>query len=264
MNRLTLVGTALLHRQGPGPTALLLHGIGSDAESWAGVIAALPPHLNALAWWAPGYGASAAVTSAHPTPEDYAARIPDLLDALRLSRVVLAGHSLGCLFAASFAVRHPDRITGLALLSPAKGYRVPPGAALPPAVQARIDELGALGPAEFAARRAARLVHDPAARPDVLARVRRAMAAVNAAGYAQAVHALGAGDLLADAARIAGPVLVACGEEDVVTPPHDARAVLAALPTGAALHMIPGAGHALTQEAPAAVAALIAGLAHGR
>jgi pimeloyl-ACP methyl ester carboxylesterase len=260
MNRLLVAGTALLHRPGDGPTLVLLHGIGSNAESWTPVMAELPAALNLLAWWAPGYGASAPVAAERPTPEDYAARLAEVLDGLRVARVALAGHSLGALFAARFAASRPERVTALALLSPALGYRAGRDAPLPPQVQARIDDLAALGPGSFAARRAARLLHAPETKPEVLAGVQRAMASVNLPGYAQAVHALGAGDLVADAARITLPALVACGAEDVVTPPGNARALHAALPAGSTLHLVPAAGHALPQEEPARIAALLAAM----
>jgi pimeloyl-ACP methyl ester carboxylesterase len=257
MKRLRVAGTALLRREGTGPALVLLHGIGSNAESWLPLVGALPADADIVAWWAPGYGESAPVAPKSPAPEDYAARLAPVLDALNLHRVAIVGHSLGCLFAGAFALAHPSRVAALALLSPALGYGVPPGAALPDKVQARLDDLVALGPEEFAARRAARLVHDAAALPSV----RAAMAQVNLAGYAQAVHALGSGDLLRDAPRLP-QALVACGEQDVVTPPDNARALRAAL-AGGSLHIVPGAGHALPQEKPREVAALLAGmLAH--
>ena len=246
--------TAVLRRVGAGPSLVLLHGIGSNAESWRPLVAALPPAADIVAWWAPGYGASAPVHPERPAPEDYAARLTLVLDALNLHRVAVVGHSLGCLFAGAFALAHPSRVVSLALLSPALGYGVPPAAALPPNVQARIDDLVELGPLAFAAKRAARLVHKPEALPGV----RAAMASVNLAGYAQAVHALGAGDLLRDAPRLP-PAIIACGEFDVVTPPTNAAALHAALPSST-LHIVPEAGHALPQEQPSAVAALLAGM----
>lgn len=50
-------------------------------------------------------------------------------------------------------------------------------------------------------------------------RLEAAMAAVRPAGYAQAVRALGSGNLLADAPHIRAPTLVAVGAKDVVTSP---------------------------------------------
>lgn len=254
-----VAGVSLLRRAGDIDVMplVLLHGIGSNAESWLPLMRALDPTAPLLAWDAPGYGGSVALPVAEPTPSDYADALARLLDALDVSRVRLVGHSLGCLFAARFAAAHPGRVARLALCSPALGYAVVPGAPLPPAVQARIDDLASLGPAEFAARRAPRLVHDAGNRPEVLDAARRAMAAVTLAGYSQAVHALGRGDLLADARTLAMPVLVASGLEDVVTPPDNARRLFAALPAPLRLAEIPAAGHALPQEKPALLAALL-------
>jgi pimeloyl-ACP methyl ester carboxylesterase len=235
---------------------MLLHGIGSNARSWVPLVEALPAGLDVWAWDAPGYGDSAPVVPASPGPEDYASALERVLDALGLARVLLAGHSLGCLFAARFAAMNFGRVERLALLSPALGYGVTAGP-LPPSVQARIDDLEALGPEQFAARRAARLVHDAENRPATLEGVRRSMAAVNPAGYAQAARALGAGDLLADAARLRMPVLVATGLEDVVTPPENARRLFAALSAGIRLAELRGAGHAMPQEVPGELASVL-------
>jgi pimeloyl-ACP methyl ester carboxylesterase len=217
----------------------------------------LDPALNLYAWDAPGYGASQPLVMASPRPSDYADTLADVLDALDLGRIVLVGHSLGSLFAGSFAATHPARVAALALLSPALGYRVATGAALPPNVQSRIDDIERLGPEAFAASRAARLVYTPERKPDVLARVRSAMAALNKTGYAQAVRALGHGDLLADAARVTAPTRVAIGAEDAVTPPAGARELHAALKNPLDYQEIAATGHALPQEAPIAVAWLL-------
>lgn len=255
----TAAGIGFLRRQGSsqGLPMVLLHGLGSNARSFEPLMAALPPSLTIIAWNAPGYGTSAPLATATPAPRDYAAALMRLLDAFDLERVILVGHSLGALFAASLAAHEPARVAGLALISPALGYRVAANAALPPNVQARIDELESLGPTAFAEKRAARLIHDAEHKPQVLAAVREAMAAVNQTGYAQAVRALGAGDLIADLARIPAPTLIAVGAEDVVTPPANAHRAFTALANPANYFEVAGAGHALPQEDPAAVARLL-------
>lgn len=252
-------GIAFLRRPGSAnsQTVVMLHGIGSNGGSFVPLIDALPATLDAIAWHAPGYGGSRPVAPASPHPADYGDALLELLNALHLADIILVGHSLGCLFAASFAARHPGRVRALALLSPALGYGVKPGEALPDKVQSRIDELRALGPLDFAAKRAARLVYQPQQKPAVATAVRDAMAAVNPDGYAQAVRALGAGDLLADAAKLPMRTLVAVGAEDVITPPDNARQLYGALPRPAGFHEIPGTGHALPQEDPAGIARLL-------
>jgi len=258
-------GVTYLRRVGGVAAAplVLLHGIGSNAKSFASLMAALPPTVDAVAWNAPGYDASTRLADLSPTPTHYANALLRLLDTLKLDRVSLVGHSLGCLFVARFAAQHPDRVAAVALMSPALGYRVAPGAELPENVQSRIDEIIALGPQAFADKRAARLVHQPTRKPGVLAAVRDAMAAANPAGYTQAVRALGAGDLLADAARIAAPALVAVGADDLITPPANARAAHAAF-VAADYREIADAGHALPQEQPEIVADLISRLVERR
>ncbi len=236
---------------------LLLHGIGSRAKSFQSLMAALPPAIDAIAWNAPGYGASPPLDQASPTPRDYAAALSNFLDALEIDRVVLVGHSLGALFAGSFAAQYPARVAALALLSPAVGYRVAAGQVLPPALQARIDEIEAIDASRFAAQRAAKLVHAPERKPEIVAAIREAMAALNVRGYVAAVRALGAGDLLAACSEIAAPALVAVGAEDAITPPANARAVFSALAHGVAFREIRGSGHALPQEDPLAVAQLL-------
>lgn len=261
-------GIAFLRRRPrqAGPVLVLLHGIGSNAQSFAPLMTALPPSADVIAWDAPGYGVSQPLAAAFPSPRDYAGALAKFLDDLGLDRIVLAGHSLGALLAGSFAVHYPQRLAALALLSPALGYRLAPGAPLTPALQARIDEIESLGASAFAAQRAAKLVHAPEAKPDIVAAIRQSMAAVNVSGYVQAVRALGAGDLLAACGAITAPALVAVGEKDAVTPPANARTVFSALARGVAFGEIRGAGHALPQENPAAVAQLVAHLleyAHG-
>ncbi len=259
MIRSLAAGIATLSRRGTqdGVPLVLLHGIGSNARSWELVMAALDPGITAIAWNAPGYGESDRLNVAAPTPAHYAERLAALLDELDIERVVLAGHSLGTLFACRFAAAYPGRVAGLAVFSPALGYRVAEGQPLPATVQARIGDLDALGPAMFAQARAGRLLHRPETKPDLLRRARDAMAALDPAAYAQAVHALGAGDLLADAARTRGPSLVGTGDEDLVTPPANAAAVHAALRCATPVLTVAEAGHALPLEAPGLVAAAL-------
>ena len=235
-------------------TFVLLHGVGSHALSFEPLMQSLPPSIEAIAWNAPGYGESKPLTNASPTPRDYAAALAAALDLLGMSRAVLVGHSLGSLFAASFAANYPARVSALALLSPALGYRVPAGEPLPSGVQQRIDELNALGASAFSQKRAARLVGDPLLKPHVLDAVERAMAAVHPHGYAQAVRALGAGDMIADLATVSVPALVAVGSKDVITPPANAEAARDAFKAKPRYHEVEGAGHALPQEEPTIVA----------
>lgn len=62
--------------------------------------------------------------------------------------------------------------------------------------------------------------------------------------------------------QVACPVLVLCGEADLLTAPEHAQEMAAAIP-GARLEMVPGAGHLLTLEQPARVNVLLLGWLDG-
>lgn len=207
------------------------------------------PAFCLLAWDAPGYGTSDALPMDAPTAADYAQRVWVWLDAMDARRAqdaksdatsdaasaavassfILVGHSLGCLMAASAAVRQPPRVGRLILLAPAQGYARAQAAERDKKLQDRLDTLARLGPAGMAQARGAAMLSGSAS-ADQVAFVQQAMAEVNPAGYAQAARMLAGGDLLSDLGQFADPaamqdgksarpVLVASGSADTITPP---------------------------------------------
>lgn len=253
-----------LERPAPqGAVLVLLHGIGSNAATFEPLLARLPRSWRVIAWNAPGYCGSAPLDVEWPLASDYAEALRQLFDHLGLDRVFLAGHSLGCLIGAAFAAAHRERVGRLLLSSPALGHGVPRGCQLSAAAQARIDDLDAYGPDGFARRRAPRLVYAPQANTAIVDQVRDGMARVQSPGYGQAARMLAAGRLLDDAARLQVPTDVIVGAEDVVTPPEYARRAHAAIKPAwrGSLTLVPAAGHALYQQAPAAFVAALEALA---
>ena len=246
-----------------GTPLAILHGIGSAASSFLPLMHALGPAVPILAWDAPGYGASRALPMEWPQARDYAAVLHGLLDRLGHRKVTLLGHSLGALIAADFAILAPERVERLVLVSPALGYASATGAPLPAPVAARVEALALEGAQRFAQERGPRLVHRPGERADIVAAVVAAMAAVSSAGYLQASRMLACGDLVAAARNIRVPADIVVGAEDAVTPPANARklhdALMAATPAlGHRLTVVADAGHAVCQEKPGALAALLA------
>ncbi len=233
-------------------THVLLHGIGSSSANWLAQLeaAALNPTFCLLAWDAPGYGASDALPMDAPAAADYAQRVWVWLDAVAAaavqgatrgsainatgasdaSPIILVGHSLGCLMAASAAVQQLQRVGRLILLAPAQGYARAPASERDKKLQDRLDTLARLGPAGMAQARSAAMLSGSAS-VDQVAFVQHAMAQINPAGYAQAARMLAGGDLLSDLGQFAGQaaiqdgpsarpvVLVASGSADTITPP---------------------------------------------
>jgi pimeloyl-ACP methyl ester carboxylesterase len=251
--------TYLASADAAGTPIVLLHGIGSRAQSFIPLMQQLADRLPAIAWDAPGYGDSRPLAADWPDASDYASALSGLLDRLGVARCVLLGHSLGALVAARFVVLAPERVATLFLAAPALGYRAEKGGELPPGVARRIEDLDRLGAEQFAAARAPSLLGDPAACPNVLEAVTSAMASVRRPGYDQAARMLASGRLLDDAERIAVATAVLVGSNDRITPPDGARRAFGALRPSAqrAFREFPGAGHAVYQELPAAVARAI-------
>ena len=53
---------------------VLLHGISSGSGSWVKQLQDLSHHFHIIAWDAPGYGSSDALTTLQPNAEEYAQR----------------------------------------------------------------------------------------------------------------------------------------------------------------------------------------------
>ena len=240
-----------------GPALVLLHGIGSAGRSFEHQINAFSSRFRVLAWDAPGYGGSTELPVDHPTASDYAIELARLLDERGIRRCHLLGHSLGCLIAARFMAIRPDRVQTLTLCSVATGHANVATVEREAALAQRLGDLAKLGPAGMAKERAPRLL-GPAAAPDALARLTDTMSAVKPRGYGQAARMLSTGDVKADIARFPLPVpgQIIYGDADVITPPARNQEV-AAVWKGATVHVIPGAGHALYIEQPAAFNAVL-------
>lgn len=253
-------GITFRERPGSGPVLVLLHGIGSDAQSFAPLLPHLPSEIRVIAWNAPGYGGSEPLPMDWPEARDYANALAGLLDRLEVQKCALLGHSLGALIASAFAAERTDHVSHLTLASPAIGHGVTKGEALSAAAQARIDDLERLGAEVFAAARAPRLVFCPAENTAALKIVQGAMGRVSMPGYGQAVRMLASGRLPDDVARLCVPTDVITGAEDIITPPEGARRVHAALPepVRGRFTELPRLGHALYQQDPAGFAAALA------
>ncbi|WDY56731.1 alpha/beta fold hydrolase [Pseudomonas sp. PSKL.D1] len=251
---LRLDGAQLAVRQaGSGEAVVLLHGIGSGAASWLQVATGLSERARVIAWDAPGYGQSTPLPMAAPRASDYAARLLQALDALGVQRCMLVGHSLGALTACAFARQHPQRVSRLVLLSPARGYGAEPEQGQ--AVRAkRLHSLEQLGIEQMARERSAHLLSANAS-AEALAWVQWNMARLQPHGYRQAIELL-CGDYLLRYTPLAVACDVHCGSADGITRPEDCRALADAL--GAPFHLIAGAGHACAIEQPDTVTGLLA------
>jgi len=238
---------------GRGPVVVLLHGIGSAAQSWVEIQEALSSEFRVIAWNAPGYGQSTALEESDPEVGAYSMALETLWRHLNLGSAHLVGHSLGALIAAKFAADHPAYISSLTLMSAALGHRHLPEELRLQKLNARLNDLEKLGAHEFAQKRGPRLLSNKASTSQIQ-RVVEVMAQIHPLGYSQAARMLSRGDLTSSLQKMPYKLAVQfiVGSEDVITTPESNRQ--AAVTRGEVpVHIIPDAGHAVYVEAPTPV-----------
>lgn len=253
----TELGHLAVASRGAGPDVVLVHGFGADSADWAPVAGELVErghrvHLLDL----PGHGRSSLSWRAVDV-DGLARSVAAVVVALDLRQALLGGHSLGGMAVLALTARQPallaDRVRGQVLVATTASLRLPAelasyalGTSLSSRALLSIPSVGntAVRAALFAPRAPVELVER--------ARLTAAATPIRTR-WAFAKGVLEA-DLDDDLARVDLPTVVVCGRRDRVTPPARARGLADGI-RGARLVLVPGAGHAVTVEQPATVAA---------
>jgi aminoacrylate hydrolase len=110
------IGDAELHTEisGDGPPLLLVAGLGGKGSFWQGQVPSLQRRFQVITHDHRGTGGSsrsAIVYSASQMADD----VIRLMDALRIDRAHLCGHSTGGAVGQHIALRHPERLDRLVL-----------------------------------------------------------------------------------------------------------------------------------------------------
>ena len=92
---------------GSGTPLLLLHQTPRSVDEFAEVMPLLARERQVVAMDTPGYGCSDRV-SGRPGVADYAGAAIDVLDALGIERVIVAGHPTGAIIAVEMAAAYPQ------------------------------------------------------------------------------------------------------------------------------------------------------------
>jgi pimeloyl-ACP methyl ester carboxylesterase len=216
---------------GAGPGLLLVQGYAGSADDWP------PDFLDALgdsfALIAPdnrGTGGSDLGDPAEVTIDSMAADLEALLDELAIDRIPVAGFSMGGFIAQAFALRAPERVESLALLS------TDPGGA--GAIRAEPADWGRLVDHSGSPRERASRTFSVIFPPDVAPSFDREFGEVEAASLAaldptaltaqeRAMNQWWAASPGADGASRIAPVLIGHGAEDIVIPPGNAELLAA-------------------------------------
>lgn len=239
------------------PAIVLLHGLLFDGGMWRGQLEPLAALGRVVVIDGPGHGRSE--RPPRFSMEEHADALVDAFGDLGVDRAVLVGLSWGGMVAMRFALQHPARVAGLALLDTSAethtlAERIRYRAFL--ALHRRAGFPYALYLKEVAPEMFA--PSTLATRPDLVeASYRRAMGfdrdGVAKGGLAVMVHRKHILDRLG---AIRAPTLVVVGREDKATPLERAESIARAIP-GAELAVLDGLGHMSPLEDSEAVNAAI-------
>ena len=228
------------------PTIVFVHGAGLDHSWWGLQSRYFGYHgRNVLAVDLPGHGRSEGMPLA--TIGEMADWVLRLLDALKLPKAAVVGHSMGSLVALECAARRPERVERIALLGTAYPMKV--GEAFLDAAK-RNDQ--AAYDMETIWGHAPQVPLGGNPNPgmwmygDMLARLERLAPGV-LYNDLNACNSYAGGE--AAAAKVKCPVLFILGRRDQMTVPKAGQAFAQMLP-GAKVVQIAPSGHSLMAESP--------------
>ena len=233
---------------GTGIPVLFLHGFPHNRSLWAPQLGALATAARTISMDLRGFGES--VPGSAGSMDDYADDAAALLDTVGIDRVVVVGLSMGGY--ATFALwrRHQARLRALVLCDTRAGADSETSRASRREMQALAQDRGL---AAVANQLISGMV-GPTTRlnnPELVDEMHRMMSLAPEDGVVGALEAmLTRPDSTPTLASIAVPTLIIVGDEDVLTPVKEARAMHLAV-TGSRLEIIAGAGHVSNAERPA-------------
>jgi 3-oxoadipate enol-lactonase len=228
-----------------------LHGLLFDGRQWDAQREPLAALGRTIVFDGPGHGRSA--DPPEFTLEEHADALGHALDRLGVERAVLVGLSWGGMLSMRFALRHRERVAGLALVdTSAEAERL--------ALRLRYRAFAVFHekvgmPYSLYEREIAPKMFAPSTlreRPDLVARTGVTLLGFSRRGIARAARAVvvDRGSVLERLGAIRVPALVVCGEHDRATSPEHSRRIAEAL-GGPVEHVsIADAGHMTALERP--------------
>jgi pimeloyl-ACP methyl ester carboxylesterase len=245
----------------PGaPPIVCLHGVTQTAHSWDEVAADLARDHRVVCLDQRGHGDSGWAPDGDYTRETQAADLEAITDALGLTRFVLAGMSMGGINAITFTARRPDKVTALIVVDVSPQIERRGVENIRTFVQstdvldtfdAFVDRAHQFNPRRSLANIRSRLSHNLKQLPDGRWTWK----------YDPALRTPGRGfqasaltNLWDDVRAIRCPTLLLKGAESDILSSEGAARLQAAIPQSR-LAVVPGAGHSVMGDNPAAFVA---------
>lgn len=237
------------------PALVLSNGIMMSTASWAYQSTALNKHLRVLL-----YDCRGMWKSDHPegeySMEEHADDLAGLLDALGIERAHIAGISYGAEISMMFALRFPGKTQSLIIIDGVSEiHPLLKAQTYPWLMAAERHDPELLLKTSYHMNYAEEWIRDHQAAID--ASVER-YALLDMDALARLMKAFYVLDFTAELPKIKAPTLVIAGEKDLIKGREYAEIIAAQIPN-CELVIIPGAGHALCLEKPAALNTLLLG-----
>lgn len=233
------------HKLDPArPTIVFIHGSANDHSVWALQSRYFAHHgRNVLAVDLPGHGRSEGPPLASII--SIADWMPRLLDAAKLEKTALVGHSMGSLAALEAAARHPARVVCIALL----GASAPMPVAEPLLGAAKHDDPLAFDMLNIWGH-ATQTGGNPAPGMWMMGAYLRLLER-SAPGvlYNDLKACNDYADGIASGNRVKCPALFILGKRDLMAPPRSAQELIAATPNAKTV-VIDACGHSMMAEQP--------------
>lgn len=244
------------------PAVLLAHGMWCDAGMFTALAQRLAPQARVIAPDLRAHGRSE-VPSSRWSVADLADDLAAILDQLEIPKVVLAGFSMGGMAATEFALKYPERLTGLMLI----GTSVSAENVLRTAQINTLSKLIELtGTPRFMPAEASKSTFSREFRrrnPREITRFESVVRAMPKAALIQGLKAVvHRRPLLERVHEITVPVTIVSGGADEIMKPKLSEAIHRRIP-GSKLVIYPNAGHAVPTEKPGEVAGLVEEMAKG-
>ena len=103
--------------RGAGEPVVFVHGLPTSSHLWREVVPLMPAGHRMVVMDLLGFGRSDRPNGADVSIKGHAERTIALFDALRIERAAIVGHDVGGGIAQYLAVRHPTRVSRLALIN---------------------------------------------------------------------------------------------------------------------------------------------------
>jgi 3-oxoadipate enol-lactonase len=238
---------------GLGDALVLVHGFPFDGKMWSEQLDALSEDVRVLAPDLPGFGESSPLPgkAEDATVGDYAAELAGWARDMGITRLTLAGHSMGGYVAMAFARLYPDMLARLVLVCTRPG---------PDTVEGRkgryktAKDVKERGPQAVVDSMLPKLVSEATrqSKPEVVEHVEEIMQRQSVEGIVAALYAMASRpDSGPSLEQVEVPTLIITGTDDTIIPAGEADKLLDLIP-GSRHVAIPDTAHMPMLEDPEA------------